>query len=83
MEEKFKVNIKDAPWRDCDCGGMMFEPVVMVKRLSSLISPDGKEHNIPIDLMACTSCKKIPSFLHDGIPGIPENLKAKKPTINN
>ncbi len=78
MSDKIKVNIADAPWQECDCGGLLFEPACMVKRLSALVSPDGKEHNIPVDVMVCTSCKKIPSFLHEGITGIPENLKAIK-----
>jgi hypothetical protein len=71
-----KVNISQAPWQECECGSILFRPVTAAKRLSALLSPDGKEHNIPIELYLCEGCGKIPGFLHKEVPGIPDDLKA-------
>lgn len=71
-----KVDISQAPWQPCECGGLLFTTASMVKRLSALISPDGKEHMIPVDVYLCTSCGKVPSFISREVPGLPEELKA-------
>lgn len=73
-----KVNIAQAPWQECECGGMTFKTVSMVKRLSALMSPDGKEHLIPVEVYICDKCNKVPSFISKEIPGLPEELKAVK-----
>lgn len=74
-----KVNISQAPWQQCECGGILFRPATAVKRLSSLMSPDGKEHMIPIELHLCEKCGKIPGFIAKEVPGLPDELKAVKP----
>lgn len=77
--ENTKVNISQAPWQPCECGGLTFRGVTMVKRLSALLSPDGKEHFVPVELFVCDTCSKIPAFLSKDVPGLPEELKAKAP----
>lgn len=79
MDANTKINVSLAPWQDCECGGLVFKPVTMVKRLSALMSPDAKEHMIPIELYLCDKCGKVPGFLSKEIPGLPEELKAVKP----
>jgi len=74
-----KVDISQAPWQPCECGGLLFKTSSMVKRLSPLIAPDGKEHMIPVDVYLCETCKKVPGFIAREIPGLPEELKAVKP----
>lgn len=62
-----KVNILDATDVVCDkCGDKRFEPVHLMKKLSALMSPDGKEQFIPIGVMtgfnsiwACYACGHI------------------------
>jgi hypothetical protein len=76
-----KVDVSDAPWQACECGGRIFESALMAKRLSALMSPDGQEHSIPIELYVCKSCGKIPGFIVASIPNLPEDLKAVKPLI--
>jgi len=73
-----KVDISQAPWMECDCGHTTFETQTMAKRLSPLISPDGKEHIIPVEVYFCLKCKKVPSFISKEIPGLPEDFKAIK-----
>ncbi len=78
METKLKMDLSAAPWRECDCGGMLFTGAMMIKKVSALMSPDGVEHNIPVEVIICNSCQLIPSFMHETAMGIPDNVKAKK-----
>ena len=44
----------------CDeCNGEKFRPVLFIRRLSPLASPDGQEHLIPVDVFECTSCGHV------------------------
>jgi hypothetical protein len=81
METNTKVNISLAPWQECECGGLLFTTKTMVKRLSALMSPDAKEHMIPIEVHICDKCGKVPGFIGKEIPGLPEDLKAIKPIV--
>lgn len=76
-----KVNISQAPWQECECGSILFRNVSAAKRLSAIMSPDGKEHIIPVELYLCEQCGKIPGFISKEVPGLPEDLKAKKPIV--
>ena len=41
----------------CDnCEGKVFREVVMLKRLSALVSPTGKEQLIPVQVVRCDDC---------------------------
>ena len=42
-----------------NCDGKIFREVVMVKRLSALISPTGKEQVIPVPILRCDDCGHI------------------------
>lgn len=79
MSTNQKVDISQAPWQECECGGKTFHPAAMVKRLSALLSPDGKEHFIPVDIFKCDRCEKVPAFIYKDVPEFPEDLKATKP----
>ena len=39
-----------------NCDGKIFREVVMVKRLSALISPTGKEQIVPVPVFRCDEC---------------------------
>ena len=41
------------------CGGLGFRQTMMLKKLSSLISPTGQEAIIPVAAFACDSCGHI------------------------
>lgn len=79
MTTTTKVNVADAPWQECECGGMTFRSSAMAKKVSALISPDGQEKIVPIDIFVCESCNKVPGFVNKHIPGIPDQLKSVKP----
>jgi len=77
-QQGVRINLADTPWVECDCGSLSFEPGLMFKKISSLVSPSGKEEVMPVEVFTCKECKGIPSFVHKKIPGIPENMKAVK-----
>lgn len=63
----------------CDCGNYTFDSVIIFKKLSSIMSPVGIEQKIPINVMICKGCGKIPKSLYD--PEVylyfPEELKTE------
>ena len=66
-QQNVRINLAEAPDVVCDkCGDRRFEPVHFMKKLSALVSPDGKEQIVPIGVMtgftsiwACYSCGHI------------------------
>jgi hypothetical protein len=68
-----KINLGDMPWVSCD-GNYLFEPVMMFKRVSPLVSPSGREEMVPVEVMLCKACGKVPKFMAERIPGLPEEL---------
>ena len=55
-----KVSAADLTDIKCDqCGDLRFEPVFLLKKVSALISPTGKEETAPIPTFACYACGHI------------------------
>lgn len=75
MDTKMRVDLSQAPWAICDCGNYAFNSAVMFKKVSALISPTGKEEHVPIEIVTCTSCGKIPTFISKSIPDLPSDSK--------
>ena len=51
------ANAKDLK---CDeCGHAYFVPVASIKLISALLSPTGKEINVPIQTFACAKCQHV------------------------
>lgn len=69
-----RLDLDTLPWVSCSCGGNIFEPAVMVKKVSALISPTGNEELVPADVIICKSCNKIPDFYAKKIKGLPKDL---------
>ena len=76
LPNNMKQHLVSAPWVKCECDGQVFEPSLMFKKLSSLLSPTGKEEMVPVEVFKCSVCQKIPAFVHKKIPGIPTEMKA-------
>lgn len=54
---KMNIDISKAEDVKCDnCGNYTFQEVVLMKRVSPLISPTGQEALIPIPTFACNAC---------------------------
>jgi len=44
----------------CDeCKNEYFSPVFMIRKVSALMSPNGQEGMVPIQLFQCESCKHV------------------------
>ena len=73
--------IKKSKTLECACGGMLFRPSMVFKKISAILSPSGKEEILPIDVMVCEKCGKINSELlaHDILPA--ELMDAPKSSI--
>ena len=41
------------------CENPTFRPVVFLRRVSRLVSPDGQDHIIPLESMECAKCGHI------------------------
>jgi len=59
-QPQVNIDVKQAEDVPCkECGNVYFFPVVMLKRLSAILSPTGEELKFPVNVLQCTSCKKI------------------------
>ena len=59
-QQQINVDLSSASDIACEkCGGIFFREVALVKRLSSLLSPTGKEAIIPVGTFACASCGHV------------------------
>lgn len=57
QEPQMRVDLSQAEDFKCfSCGNYTFVPVVMMKKISALISPTGKEALVPIETFACNAC---------------------------
>jgi hypothetical protein len=64
----------------CDCGGQLFHAGFVIKKISPLISPTGKEELYPIEVIVCEECGKVPSeFVAADM--LPNNVVAKTSEI--
>ncbi len=76
--QSIRVDISDATWETCECGGLILDEGVAFKRLSALLSPDGQERHIPVSVFTCRTCGLVPGFVHKKLPlDFPIDLVAK------
>jgi hypothetical protein len=58
--QNINVDINQAEEIVCDeCNSNAFHPAFLLRKVSALISPTGKETVIPIQVFACDSCGHI------------------------
>ena len=56
-----QLNIEDTESLKCDaCGNYTFIKSYFIRRVSPLMSPNGQEAMIPIEVFACGNCGKVP-----------------------
>lgn len=53
------VDLNRVPVERCKCGGGTWKIVYLLKKVSALISPTGKETLVPIQIFACDKCDTI------------------------
>ena len=55
-----KLDASQLPTLRCiNCGNYTFEASYVIKKVSALVSPTGKETVAPIQVFTCTSCASI------------------------
>ena len=69
--------IRNAKTLICECGGMIFQEKLVIKTISALLSPSGKEETAPIPVMVCDKCGMIPRKF-DPQDVLPKSLKNKQ-----
>jgi len=59
-QPNIKVNLQDASEVVCQgCGNNTFVQVVFIRHISALVSPSGKEADVPVATFACNSCGHV------------------------
>ena len=59
-QTQMRVNLADAEDILCEeCGNNTFDVCLMLKKVSALLSPTGKQENIPVQTLACHKCGHI------------------------
>lgn len=76
VDKKLKINLAEAPWVTCSEDNKLFDSKILIKRVSPLISPSGKEEFVPVEVMICSKCGKVPKFVYDRLRDLPEELKS-------
>ena len=67
--------------RCSSCGNFTFEQVVLLKKLSALMSPSGREGLLPIPVFACNACgninpELIPPQLREALANKQHNIQS-------
>ncbi len=53
------VDLNKVPFERCKCGGSQWTIVYLLKKVSALVSPTGKETLVPIQVFACSKCGTV------------------------
>ena len=57
--------ILDSPNIVCECGNKTFAQAFVLKRVSQLISPTGREEIVDFPIYVCSKCGKVPQEFMD------------------
>ena len=73
-----QVDLKQAETIKCnDCNNYLFITSFILKRLSALLSPNGQEALIPVQVYSCGNCGKVAEGMLEG-SGLEEETKSNK-----
>ena len=61
QNQQLNVDLSQATDLRCkECDNRVFTPGVILKHLSALLSPSGKETFIPVQVFQCSKCHMVP-----------------------
>lgn len=63
----------------CDCGNVTFSEKLTFRKISSILSPTGREEVIPLPVVMCDACGKVPAIF-DPHGMAPPSIKGQVPT---
>jgi len=70
-----RVDLKDAETIKCkSCNNYLFITSFILKRLSALVSPNGQEALIPVQVYSCGNCGEVAEGFLEG-SGLEEEVK--------
>tara|TARA_B100000287_G_C20225013_1_gene619703 strand:+ start:113 stop:403 length:291 start_codon:yes stop_codon:yes gene_type:complete len=73
-----QVDLRDAETIKCsDCNNYLFITSFILKRLSAIVSPNGQEALIPVQVYSCGNCGKVADGMLEG-SGVEEETKTNK-----
>lgn len=62
MNPNIQLDLQSMPSMECEhCSHDKYKQIFIMKKVSALVSPTGKETIVPIQLFACDSCGEVPS----------------------
>ena len=74
QQSQVQVDLTKADTIKCeDCNNVLFITSTIIKRLSPILSPTGKEALVPIDVYSCGNCGKVPKSMLQGT-GLDEEI---------
>jgi len=60
QQQQIRINVNDLTDIVCDeCGNRFFRQATLIKRLSPLVSPSGKEQLVPMPVFRCDDCGHV------------------------
>ena len=75
-EKQVQVDLKQADTIKCnDCNNYLFITSFILKKLSAIVSPNGQEALIPVQVYSCGNCGKVAEGMLDGA-GLEEETKS-------
>ena len=78
MNTQVQVDLRDAETIKCgSCSNYLFITSFILKRLSAIVSPSGKEALIPVQVYSCGNCGQVAEGMLEG-SGLEEELKSDK-----
>lgn len=63
------------------CGNYTFEQIMLMKKISALVSPTGKDAVVPIPTFSCNACGHINKGFLPVLPKNQEDSTLSKPTL--
>ncbi len=73
-----QVDLRDAETIKCSsCDNYLFITSFILKRLSAIVSPNGQEALIPVQVYSCGNCGQVAEGMLDG-SGVEEETKSNK-----
>ena len=68
MKQNFNVDLSNADNVKCnECDNETFVPAFIIKQVSALMSPTGKETLVPIQLFKCSKCGHVNEKFLEGL----------------
>ena len=76
QKQKVQVDLKQAETIKCsDCNNYLFITSFILKKLSAIVSPNGQEALIPVQVYSCGNCGKVAEGMLEGA-GLEEETKS-------